>query len=85
MELELEPKVDYRTGIRTKSGLQNWNQNQKWPIELELEPKVDYGTGMRTKVANVTGMRTKEANVTGIRTKVDDGTGISRTKSGTSR
>jgi hypothetical protein len=37
MELELEPKVDYGTGIRTKS------------MELELEPKVAYGTGIRTK------------------------------------
>jgi len=25
MELELEPKVAYGTGIRTKSGLWNWN------------------------------------------------------------
>jgi hypothetical protein len=49
MELELEPKVEYGTEIRTKSGLWNWNWNQKWTIELELEPKVDNRTGIRTK------------------------------------
>jgi hypothetical protein len=48
-ELELEPKVDYGTGIRTKVD-----------YGTGIRTKVDYVTGMRTKVDYGTGIsRTK--------------------------